>query len=59
MKKFFTLIVCVLGISQSTFSQKYSNDKFPDGTEIPVWFKTYTKLELKDLGKNTRLLILA
>jgi len=52
MKKFFTLVLCVLGISQSAFSQKYNNDKFPDGTEIPVWFTTYTKLELKDLGKK-------
>ncbi|MEN2413197.1 rhamnogalacturonidase [Flavobacterium mesophilum] len=52
MKKFFTLVLCVLGISQSAFSQKYNNDKFPDGTEIPVWFKTYKKLELKELGKK-------
>jgi polygalacturonase len=52
MKKFFTLALCVLGISQASFSQKYANDKFPDGSEITPWFKDYTKLQLKDLGKK-------
>jgi len=52
MKKFFALALCVLGISQVTFSQKYTNDKFPDGSEITPWFKDYTKLQLKDLGKQ-------
>ena len=52
MKKFLALALCVLGISQATFSQKYTNDKFPDGSEITPWFKDYTKLQLKDLGKQ-------
>lgn len=52
MKKFFALALCVLGISQVTLSQKYANDKFPDGSEITPWFKDYTKLQLKDLGKK-------
>ena len=52
MKKFFALALCVLGISQATFSQKYANDKFPDASEITPWFKNYTKLQLKDLGKK-------
>lgn len=52
MKKFFALALCVLGISQTAFSQQYANDKFPDGSEITPWFKDYTKLQLKDLGKK-------
>ena len=52
MKKFFTLALCVLGISQASFSQKYANDKFPDGSEITAWFKDYAKLQLKNLGKK-------
>jgi hypothetical protein len=52
MKKFFTLVLCILGISQTVFSQKYTNDKFPDGSEITPWFKDYSKLQLKDLGKK-------
>ncbi|WP_348799818.1 rhamnogalacturonidase [Flavobacterium adhaerens] len=52
MKKVLILAICILGISQSAFSQKYKNDKFPDGSEITSWFKDYTKLKLKDLGKQ-------
>jgi polygalacturonase len=52
MKRIVTLILCVLGISQATFSQKYANDKFPDGSEITNWFKDNKKLQLKDLGKQ-------
>lgn len=52
MKRLMTLAICILGISQFAFSQKYANDKFPDGSEITPWFKNYTKLQLKDLGKK-------
>ncbi|KAF2516703.1 rhamnogalacturonidase [Flavobacterium foetidum] len=55
MKKFFTLVFCVLGMVQNASSQKYSNDKFPDGSEITPWFKDYTKLELKNLGKQYKI----
>ena len=52
MKKFFALVLGVLGIYQAAFAQQYANDKFPDGSEIRPWFKDYTKLQLKDLGKQ-------
>ena len=48
----FTLLICFFGFSQVVFSQDYSNDSFPDGTAIPKWFKEYTKIELKNLGKQ-------
>ena len=52
MKRLLTLAICILALSQSACSQKYSNDTFPDGSEITPWFKDYTKLQLKDLGKQ-------
>ena len=52
MKRLLTLAICILGISQSAFSQNYKNDTFPDGSAITPWFKDYTKLQLKDLGKQ-------
>lgn len=52
MKNTFKLLICLIGFTQVAFSQKYSNDTFPDGTPITAWFKDYTKLELKNLGKQ-------
>lgn len=52
MKNIFRLLICLVGFSQIAFSQDYSKDTFPDGTEISAWFKDYTKLELKNLGKQ-------
>ena len=52
MRNIFTLLICLIGFSQVTFSQDYSKDTFPDGTVIPNWFKDYTKIELKNLGKQ-------
>ncbi|MBC7846458.1 MAG: exopolygalacturonase [Flavobacterium sp.] len=52
MKTIFKLLICLVGFSQIAFSQDYSKDTFPDGTAIPNWFKDYTKLELKNLGKQ-------
>lgn len=52
MKKILTLALCLFGMSQFAFSQKYDNDAFPDGSAITPWFKDYTKLQLKDLGKQ-------
>ncbi|MBN3581638.1 exopolygalacturonase [Algoriphagus aestuarii] len=34
------------------FSQNEKTDRWPDGTEISPWFHDYSKLELKDLGKQ-------
>jgi polygalacturonase len=52
MKKYITLLICILGIIPAAFSQNYANDTFPDGSVIPNWFKDYAKLQLKDLGKQ-------
>lgn len=51
MKNIFRVLICLIGFSQIGFSQNYSNDSFPDGTEITPWFKDFSKLELKNLGK--------
>lgn len=42
----------MIGFSQSSFAQNYANDTFPDGSEITNWFKDYSKIQLKDLGKK-------
>lgn len=55
MKNIFRLVICLVGFSQIAFSQDYSNDMFPDGTAIPKWFKDYTKIELKNLGKQYKI----
>ena len=47
MKRISLIVICILGFSVYTFSQ----DKFPDGTEIPAWFHDYSKVKLADLGK--------
>ncbi|WP_394775710.1 glycoside hydrolase family 28 protein [Flavobacterium sp.] len=52
MKNILKILICVLVFSQSSYSQDYKNDKFPDGTEITNWFKDYSKIQLKDLGKK-------
>jgi polygalacturonase len=52
MKNIFRLLICLIGFSQITFSQENNTDSFPDGTVIPNWFKDYTKIELKNLGKK-------
>jgi polygalacturonase len=52
MRNIFRLLICLIGFSQITFSQKNNNDTFPDGTVIPNWFKDYAKIELKNLGKK-------
>lgn len=52
MKNIFKILICIIGFSQTSFSQNYSNDTFPDGSEITNWFKDYSKIQLKDLGKK-------
>jgi polygalacturonase len=52
MRNIFKLVICLIGFSQVAFSQDYSKDSFPDGTVIPNWFKDYSKIELKNLGKK-------
>lgn len=52
MKNIFKILICIIGFSQSSFAQNYANDKFPDGSEITNWFKDYSKIQLKDLGKK-------
>jgi polygalacturonase len=52
MKNIFKILICIVGFSQTSFSQNYINDTFPDGSEITNWFKDYSKIQLKDLGKK-------
>lgn len=52
MKNIFKILICIIGLSQNSFAQNYANDTFPDGSEITNWFKDYSKIQLKDLGKK-------
>ncbi|OXA98891.1 exopolygalacturonase [Flavobacterium oncorhynchi] len=52
MKTILRILFCVIGFSQVTFSQNYTNDTFPDGSPISNWFKDYSKIQLKSLGKQ-------
>ncbi|WP_281228661.1 rhamnogalacturonidase [Flavobacterium aquiphilum] len=52
MKNFFRLLICLIGFSQMTFSQKKQPETFPDGTAISSWFKDYTKIKLESLGQK-------
>ncbi|AOW10833.1 rhamnogalacturonidase [Flavobacterium gilvum] len=52
MKNIFSLLICLIGFSQMTFSQKSKAETFPDGTAISKWFKDYSKIKLEKLGKQ-------
>ncbi|WP_055095427.1 glycoside hydrolase family 28 protein [Flavobacterium aquidurense] len=52
MKNIFKFIICIIALTQPICAQNYSNDKFPDGSEITNWFKDYSKIQLKNLGKK-------
>lgn len=43
-------LICVWGFSQPAFSQAKQEELFPDGTPIPQWFLTSTKVTLDELG---------
>jgi len=55
MKKILTSIICIFAFTQVLLSQKYVKDTFPDGSPISNWFKDYTKIQLKDLGKQYKI----
>ncbi|SHG13946.1 Glycosyl hydrolases family 28 [Flavobacterium fluvii] len=52
MKKIFNLLICLVGFSQMTFSQKSKAETFPDGSAITAWFTDFSKIQLKNLGKQ-------
>jgi hypothetical protein len=52
MKTILKIVFCVIVFAQTAISQNYINDTFPDGTPISNWFKDYSKIQLKDLGKK-------
>jgi polygalacturonase len=52
MKNNLRLLICLIGFSQMTFSQKSKAETFPDGSAISAWFKDYSKIQLKNLGKQ-------
>jgi hypothetical protein len=47
MKRIILIVISALSLVLSAYSQ----DKFPDGTEIPEWFHDYSKVKLNELGK--------
>lgn len=49
--KSILLIVIYIGGLNFCFSQQIA-ESFPDGMPIDSWFKTYEKLQLKNLGKQ-------
>lgn len=55
MKTKFVLIkTCLMFFAVSFFIQNYvfAEDKFPDGTKIPQWFKQSNIINIKSLGKQ-------
>lgn len=58
MKKLFvTTLIAVLSLSQgfAAKTKKVQQDLFPDGTEIPAWFKQTEAVNIEALGKQYKL----
>ena len=54
MKRLFLLLAILLAI-QSMFARRKNEpvqDVFPDGTEIPAWFRDTVRVDLSTLGKQ-------
>ena len=51
MKKLFiAALIAVLSLPQSYAAKKVQKDLFPDGTEIPEWFRNTEAVNLQALG---------
>ncbi|MDF9798690.1 polygalacturonase [Catalinimonas alkaloidigena] len=50
MKYVLLLLSCICWLSQSALSQENQKQLFPDGTVIPEWFLSSTKVTLEELG---------
>lgn len=56
MKKLFVMaLVAVLTLTQTYAAKKPQKDLFPDGTEIPEWFRQNESVKLESLGKQYKL----
>src|SRR5574344_1427554 len=53
MKLLFVITLALL--STGVFAQKTVKDKFPDGTDVPAWFRDTTPVNLERLGKQYRI----
>lgn len=54
-KLFIAALMAVLSLSQSYAAKKVQKDLFPDGTEIPEWFRNTEAVNLQSLGKQYKL----
>ena len=53
MKKILPLLLAFLLAAPTTFAKKKKDiDRFPDGTEIPEWFRQYESVDIEKLGKK-------
>ena len=53
MKKIVTLLLAFVLIMPTAFAKKKKEvDRFPDGTEIPEWFRQNEPVNVQDLGKK-------
>ena len=53
MKKILPLLLAFLLVAPTTFAKKKKEiDRFPDGTEIPEWFRQNESVDIEKLGKK-------
>ena len=53
MKRFALLLMAVALILPTAFAKKKKDvDRFPDGTEIPEWFRQNESVNIENLGKK-------
>lgn len=53
MKKILPLLLALLLVAPTTFAKKKKEiDRFPDGTEIPEWFRQNESVDIEKLGKK-------
>ena len=53
MKKILPLLLAFLLAAPTTFAKKKKDiDRFPDGTEIPEWFRQNESVDIEKLGKK-------
>ncbi len=54
-KTLLSAIICLITLTQTYAAKKPQKDLFPDGTEIPTWFKDTTHVDLATLGTQYKL----
>lgn len=53
--KHMAFVIAFLMLWTSSYGKKIEKDLFPDGTEIPEWFKDTTHVDISKLGKQYRI----